>query len=306
MRSRRPNSNVDGVRVEDGFTPLFAQADRAAVAAQRRYLRLTFTGLILAVIAAIGSALSADTRIGGQSVDLGGVLSGLAFLLGTILGLYLLIAKPEQIWYENRAVAESVKTLCWQYAVGGGAFAHTDDPAAALGAEVRDIVHHMQHSGLLVTAGNDEVTPEMRQVRALPAPERRRLYLVQRLEDQNGYYAAQALRNRKLANGWFAAAIGLQAVGVLLAVLKAINVVDADLLGIAATAAAGALAWVQTRDCQNLAESYRVTANELADITAEAKQLEDATLADRWGPFVRGAEQAISREHTLWRARRVA
>jgi hypothetical protein len=294
------------VRVESGFTALFAQADRAAVAAQRRYLRLSFTTLVVAVIAAIGSAISVDTRIGSQNVDLGGVLSGVAFLIGTGLGLFLLIARPEQSWYVNRAVAESIKTLCWQYAVRGGPFARDGDPADSFGAEVRGIVHHMPLSGLLVTSGNDAVTDSMRAIRSRPAGERRKYYLSQRLDDQNRYYAAQAVRNRKLATRWFGAAIGLQAAGVVLAVLKAINVVDADLLGIAATAAAGALAWMQTRDCQNLADSYRVTANELADIRAEAQQLEEDVPADRWGIFVRGAEQAISREHTLWRARRVS
>ena len=284
------------MRVEDGFTPLFAEADRAAVRAQRRYLRLTLTGLVVAVIAAIGSAISADTRIGGQSVDLGGVVSGVAFLTGAGLGLFVLIAKPERNWYENRAVAESIKTLCWQYVAG--AFAR---PADVLEAEIRDIVHPMSHSGLLVTEGNEEVTSSMREIRARPADERRRLYLAQRIDDQNRYYARQALLNRKLATRWFAAAIGHQAVGAVLAVLKAIDVVDADLLGIVATAAAGALAWIQTRDCQNLAESYRVTANELAEIRAEAQAVD----ADGWSAFVRGAEQAISREHTLWRARRV-
>jgi hypothetical protein len=87
---------------------------------------------------------------------------------------------------------------------------------------------------------------------------------------------------------------------VVLAWLKATNVVDADLLGIASTAAASALAWVQTRDSQNLAEAYRAAANELTLIGG----LEPPTEAEAWSRYVSEGERAISREHTLWRARR--
>jgi len=55
---------------------------------------------------------------------------------------------------------------------------------------------------------------------------------------------------------------------------------------------------------QNLAESYRVAANELADILGEARSHPDTLTDEEWGRFVRDGEQSISREHMLWLARR--
>jgi len=45
-----------------------------------------------------------------------------AFVWAVIVELYLFIVRPERIWYEGRAAAESVKTMAWRYGVGGAPF----------------------------------------------------------------------------------------------------------------------------------------------------------------------------------------
>jgi SMODS and SLOG-associating 2TM effector domain 1 len=63
----------------------------------------------------------------------------------------------------------------------------------------------------------------------------------------------------------------------------------------------GALAWLQIKQYSSLAESYSVAAHELSLI----ESLLDASYTeDSWAHFVNEAENAISREHTTWRARR--
>jgi hypothetical protein len=293
---------VSDPRVEDALPELFTAAERAAIRRQTRYFQATSAGLLAALVAAIGSAVSVDLT---KNLDLGGLISAAGFLTAGVITGYLYLRKPDQAWYESRAVAESIKSMSWQYAVRGGIFTRDDrTDATEFGTRTRQMVRRMRHAGVALTGDNDRVTDEMTAIRDAPLAERRKIYLTQRLEDQNRYYLRESSQNRSRAARWFGVAILFQAAGLILAWLKVTNRVDADLLGIAATAAAGALAWVQTRDSQNLAESYRVAAHELADILGEARAHPDTLTDEEWGRFVRDGEQSISREHTLWLARR--
>jgi hypothetical protein len=83
--------------------------------------------------------------------------------------------------------------------------------------------------------------------------------------------------------------------------MTVIGAVRADLLGIVAAAIAVVAAWMQTKQHETLGRAYSVTAQELAAVRTdwEADRNED-----EWAAFVDEAEEAISREHTLWRASR--
>jgi hypothetical protein len=291
--------------VEETFPEIFTTADRKALTEQRRYFGMVRSSLLAAVIAAVGNAISVDLVMGTVRLDAGGVLSGVAFLYGLVVAGYLLLSRPERAWYECRAAAESIKTLAWQYCVRGGSF-DEDTPADAqqFGRLVRRIVRNLRYSGLTTIGGTEEVTGAMSAFRDRSLAERRAIYLEQRILDQNRYYAGKATEHRHRARRWFLFAVVLQSAGVVLAVLKALDTVDLDLLGIAATAAAGAIAWVQTKDSQTLAESYVIAANELAAIRGEAEERAATLTEAEWSAFVRSGEQAISREHTVWLARR--
>lgn len=292
-------------KVESTFPALFAIADRLALTEQQRYFKYTLYGLIAAIVAAVGSAVDLKFAVGSRNYNGGGIVSCLAFLAGLIFAGFLLYFRPERAWYENRAAAESIKTLCWQYCVKGGIFG-SDDAKDGLLFErmVLSILDRLDHAGLVASGGNETVTDEMTAFRSLPLERRREIYREQRVLDQNTYYAGKARKNRALARGWALVAIFLELIGLVLGVFKAFAVFDADLLGVFATAAAGAIAWVQTKDCQNLSDSYQVATNELAVILHEARS-HPATITDeQWAAFVAGGERAISREHTLWLARR--
>ena len=114
------------------------------------------------------------------------------------------------------------------------------------------------------------------------------------------WYRAKAKLNARNQIRFLLITIVLEFVGVLGAVLRIADVVDVDLLGVIAAVAAGAASWAQTRQYGQLSRAYAVAANELAIIEAQAKVQPE----DRWSRFVDEAEEAISREHTLWRASR--
>src|ERR1019366_6091410 len=100
--------------------PLFHSADTSSIAAQTRFIwatRLRLFGLVGAALFGLFTWKS-----GISPVDWAGVLAASCFVTALVLETYVQQVKPERTWYERRAVAESVKTLSWRYAVGGEPF----------------------------------------------------------------------------------------------------------------------------------------------------------------------------------------
>ena len=83
--------------------------------------------------------------------------------------------------------------------------------------------------------------------------------------------------------------------------LRAFATIEADYLSLFAATAASANAWVQMRQHRTLATSYGVAAQELGLARAAVSS---AASEDEWARVVSDAEDAVSREHTMWLARR--
>jgi hypothetical protein len=95
--------------------------------------------------------------------------------------------------------------------------------------------------------------------------------------------------------------IVLEVAGVIGGALKAFGWISFDLLGVLAAAAGSVMAWIEAKQHRNLATAYGIASQELAAIASELPTLNGE---ERWAAFVGRAEEAISREHTLWRASR--
>lgn len=285
---------------------LLRDADSVSSTGQTRFTGLVAAGIFTSMVAALGGAFSFDTYIGERQLDLGGLLSGVGFLSGIGISIYALSTRPERSWYDGRAAAESIKTLSWQYSVGGGIFSlgHPNNPDQLYLERLRDIVKSMRSIELATSVRGDQITPAMRALRSKALRHRRSEYLTKRIDDQTDWYSKKARHNASRVRLWIAAAIVLQVLGLIGAAAKAAGIVDLDLLGITATAVAGTSAWLQSKDHQNLAESYTVTARELAVVRSRVNNLGESPSEEDWAAYVEEAEEAISREHTLWLARR--
>jgi hypothetical protein len=93
-------------------------------------------------------------------------------------------------------------------------------------------------------------------------------------------------------------ALVLEIAGLLGGAFKAFGWISFDLLGFLAASAGGVMAWIEAKQHRNLATAYGIASQELASIATELPTLNDE---ERWASFVGQAEEAISREHTLWR-----
>jgi hypothetical protein len=138
-------------------------------------------------------------------------------------------------------------------------------------------------------------------LRRSPLEERKQAYLTGRVVDQQRWYGQKATFNRARAHLWRLTLIGLEMLGLTAAILRAFDIVRIDLPGILAAMVASGAAWLAVRQHDSLARAYAFAANEL--IIAKSR-LEAVTEEAAWSVEVADAEEAISREHTMWRASR--
>jgi SMODS and SLOG-associating 2TM effector domain 3/SMODS and SLOG-associating 2TM effector domain 1 len=276
---------------------LYGAADETSLGGQQSLRRGTAAGLVLGVLAAVAGAT--DTRWAA-------VFGAIFFLVALLVGIYVFLDRPEKAWYDGRAAAESVKSLAWQYAVGGGLFPldEGEDPDQLLLERLSEILSKLEGFALVGNIDHGEqVTETMRTMRRAPLSERKTSYEAGRVEDQRAWYAAKAKWNGRRMRFWRIGGLVLQGLGGMGAILRAADIIDFDVLGVFAAAAVAAAAWLQAKDHANLAEAYGVTAQELGLVKERVREPRDELT---WAQAVEDAESAISREHTLWLARRGA
>ncbi|MEU8184233.1 DUF4231 domain-containing protein [Micromonospora sp. NPDC049044] len=259
-------------------------------------LRLSL--LLLAAVAGVATWTLDD-------LVLGPALAAGAFAATSIVEVFLLTNRPTERWYVGRALSESIKSLTWRFATAAHPFPQSRGDAECVDdftSRLLGLTGDMSAAGLAAPAvSGRQVTDGMLALRAASLADRRAAYLTGRLEGQRAWYAERALSNRARASRWSVGMLVLEIVGVTLATSKAAGLIDVDLLGIAAAAVAAGAAWTQLRQHGAVATAYALASQELAAIGSLASRIaSDADLSQ----FVNDTETAISREHTMWRARR--
>jgi hypothetical protein len=244
------------------------------------------------------------TSISVASVRTGQALAGAAILsAGIVLSLITRTTAFHKEWYGGRAIAESVKTLAWRYmmrAVPYAGEAHSAPADASFIEHIRDILQQRSWLGAALVAldgSADQTTDRMRAMRAQPLEQRKAIYLHERVEDQQQWYAQKAASNRRTATRWFALLVLCQVCAVAAAILVV------NLAAIFAAGAAAIVAWIQVKQYEDLAQAYGLTSNELSFLRSRYDAM---TSDEELSKFVIDVENAISKEHTLWVARRGA
>lgn len=283
----------------DDLPSFFHAADRTSQDGQARYLWVTRAQL--AALLAAASAGVASQFLGDQL----GWLSAAAFIAAAFLRLHAEGSREDRMWYEGRAAAESAKTLAWRYAVGGRPFRVADDAGevrSAFVSQLKAVAEAVTHLPIAPsTDSGDEITEGMETLRSESLPTRSHAYRADRIEEQRRWYARESERSLSAHRKWRVALFGIELLGAVCAIIVAAGAIDVDALGVASAAATAILAWLGVKQYWNLATAYSIAAHELAQIAA----LSTARLTeDEWSKFVDEAEEAISREHTLWVASR--
>ncbi|WCD93085.1 DUF4231 domain-containing protein [Microbacterium sp. nov. GSS16] len=281
-----------------GNYPALQQSAAAASRdAQRHYLLALRTRLVGLLVAAFGGGLVMS--LGSPTVGGWIVLGG--FLVAVGSEVWNAIEKADRTWYQGRAAAESAKTLAWRYAVRGESFASSPAADQEFVERVRELLLELGDLLLPSTSTTNQITPAMRAIRGASFNERKQIYREGRVEAQRRWYSDRANANRIAARRWTVALLAFEVLGVLGGTLVVAGVVEVDVLGLLAAAVAAGTAWVQAKQFRTLATAYGLTAQELAAVRDHLDAIESEA---EWAMFVGEAEEAISREHTTWRASR--
>ncbi|MFF3638758.1 DUF4231 domain-containing protein [Streptomyces sp. NPDC002250] len=290
-------------RLTDSELPeLFRTADTASLQGQRVYIGATKIRLSLAVAAAVFAAVSIKV---GDTWDLAALSVACAFIATLMVEFWLLTRNPERDWYDGRALAESIKTLSWRYSIGAAPFILSSPDMEAERQFIQEVQKLIDEAPAdsIVISDPVRVTEQMRSLRKKDLELRKRVYLESRIQDQLEWYSSKAKFNSRRARSWRLALISIEGTGIIVALLKAGDVINFDLPGVLAALLGAGSAWFAVRQYEALARAYKFAANDLSTVHSRLQCVEEE---DVWARESADAEEAISREHTMWRASRGA
>jgi hypothetical protein len=283
---------------DDDYPALYGAANEYASASQRRFLRALAINLTLLVVASCLSIINVQQTWFAM-------LQALMLLISLALTIFLAAHKPQQFWYAARALAESTKTVAWRYMMRAEPFQGRDSEANdQLAKTLFKILEANKHVSSQATQilTTQQSTSKMQEIRALDIEERRKIYETHRVINQLHWYISKAQQNKNLASIFFCLLIAANSLAIFFALLRisypSIEVWPTDVF----VAASGALmAWLQTKRFQELAASYTLTYHEIGTMRLGLSHIDEETSLSK---FVGDAENAFSREHTQWQARR--
>lgn len=277
------------------YPALYQAASALSESAQGHFYRAFLFHMVLLAIASAISIASSELAI-LQTLVLIGALG---------CAVYLYLGRPDRYWYAGRAVAESIKTSTWRFISRAEPFDKSDAiDCHNFGLKLKAIVEQNREVAGLLTTHLDglPISSEMSRLRQSSDAERIDYYKTYRIIEQQNWYAKKAGFNRRMVNSFFIALFITISVAIALSVAKVryttITYWPTDFF---VTVAAGLLSWIQAKRFQELSASYALTAHEISLIRQQA---DVAMTANELSKFVGDAENAFSREHTQWIARK--
>lgn len=285
------------------YPALFVSADDASRRGREGHTRLVGAQLLLLLLAALLSL--SYPILQPISIQWERAIAAAFLALAIVVKLAIRLRAFDGQWFDGRAVAETVKTATWRYAMRISPFDGPDERADerflrtiidALDSR-RDLAMHLAPT----TREATQITPWMRRLRAAPFPTRKAVYVAERVTDQIDWYTGKSHANRRAALRWFWVGFAFEAAALLVAI-GIVAAVDApDVVGLLATVSVAATAWTQFGRNDELCKSYMLAANELLRLRV---LLEGAETEAKLAEIVASTEAAISREHTMWMAKR--
>ncbi len=288
---------------EKDYPGLNQAADRESLRSQRIYFRCLSWYLYFLILGAVVNLFSGDSKYVA--------LFATVLFLGSLALLILIAVKRyDRTWYSARAVAESVKTRTWRYMMRTEPYHANMEESEARNIFLCDLKEILEENRDVTkelcdeTASEDAVSPAMTAARALDMQSRLSFYMNNRVQEQGNWYQQKAIKNKEEGSKWFFYLMALNGFAIICSLLR-VAFLDWSYLptGVFAVAAASVLSWMQARRFTELSTSYALTAHEITIIRGRAPSVSSE---ESLSQFVSDTENAFSREHTQWAARRDA
>lgn len=279
---------------------LYQSANQASLDAQSNYFRGLRWYLILLICAAFVSyARPSDT--------VGALLSAGLFLITLGILIFIRVQRPDDTWYNGRAVAESVKTRSWRWMMRAEPYEDCENIEIVSRQFISDLKaileqnKSLSHSLQSTSAVQDPVSPIMRNVRGLPVSDRLASYVDQRVQNQVEWYWHKSRFNKRRAQQWFWVSVLLHGTAIAMLLYRIKDPSFSLPVEVIATGAGAALTWLQAKKHNELNSAYALTAHEIVLIKGESDSVHNEK---QLSEYVVNSEAAFSREHTQWVARK--
>jgi len=285
----------------DTLPGIYQSADKASRSAQSSYFFGLRSYLVLLVVAAFVAFMWTKDSYGA-------IASAALFLITLGILIALRVKRPDDLWYNGRAVAESVKTRAWRWVMRAEPYEDTDNIEIVSKQFINDLKAILTQNQSLSEVLNcnagiqDPISETMKKIRALPVVERLEIYKEQRIKDQANFYSTKSLFNKRRAKQWFWVSVSLHSAAVAMLLYRIKDPISNFPVEVIATAAGAVLTWLQAKKHNELTSSYALTAHEIVLIKGEALSVKNEKDLSE---FVLDSETAFSREHTQWAARKV-
>jgi len=282
------------------YPALYSAADNASLKAQKHYFIALKLYLILLITAAFVSFYWPQDSNGP-------LVSAVLFLITLGILIWLKVQKPEDIWYNGRAVAESVKTRTWRWIMKAEPYNKNINEDQAQKEFLSDLKAILDQNRSLsnvlewTSSIGDAISEKMVATRALAWEQRLHIYKDERIDNQSNWYSKKSLYNKRVAKGWFIVSIVMHSAAALLLLYRIKEPASSLPVEIIAVAASAILTWVQAKKHNELNSSYALAAHEIVLIKGESVSVKDET---KLSEFIINSESAFSREHTQWAARK--
>ena len=291
------------VKITDSDMPgLYQSANNTSTTEQKKYFNSVVGYLFLLILASLFAYFSND-----YSYPILKIVSALFFFITLCIMIWQRVTKPDDIWYNGRAVAESVKTRSWRWMMRAEPYIDCDEIGVMRKNFVCDLKTILKQNESLIgkldisASVEDPISKTMTDVRSLCIEDRFSIYMIERVKDQSSWYMNKAKYNKKKSGFWFWMTLGLHALAIILLLY---NIKEPQLrlpIDIIALCASSALTWLQTKKHNELSSSYSLTAHEITLIKSEITIFNGES---DFSDYIMNCENAFSREHTQWFARK--
>lgn len=287
------------------FPGIQQAADKASNKSQKLYINLVRSNLVIGVFAALITIFNFEKEQPKLYVY---IISLCLLLISLGLTVAIKYFKFEDLWYQGRALAESIKTLTWRYITCSENYESTlpqheveksfVDSLQLLQTKFPDLVKFMDTNILQ----QPSITSEMNTARNLPWRQRLKKYIEFRIEDQINWYSTKAKFNKTKKSKWLWLVISAQLFSIFSCLSLIICISTSwNLVGLFTTVAASAIAWLEVKQYQALIQAYTTATMELTLIKSLSNSISSE---EDFIKYVLDSENAISREHTMWLAQR--
>ena len=285
---------------QEDYPVFYRIADSISIKQQKKYFLLLFLNLLLLILGA-SLTIFENNRI----------INVLTLVLFVISFLFLWISNklnPLDLWYNGRAGAESVKSMTWKWMMKAKPYTskglhdscenlRTD--FQTLMKQNRTIFGHLNYED---EPGFYSITEKMRHIRESDIGDRMTFYSKNRIQEQLDWYQTKVNRFSKIYKYLFLVVILLYVVITILMIVSIVNPNSIFPIDILSTLVASFISWMEAKKYKELSSAYKLAVD---DIKLVESGLKDVGKTEKdFTDFVVNSENAFSREHTQWIARK--